>query len=374
MQAETINTLNLQEIISNFSIEGGVSAVKPYGSGHINDTFHIANSEGRLNDYLLQRINDKIFKNVPALMENIRQVTLHLKNKLAEDPASDPDREVLTLIPAKDNKFYYKDSDSNYWRMYIYIPHTKSYDILETENQAFEGGKAFGKFQSLLSDMDISLLQETIPDFHNIEKRLQKFRDIVAADPEGRVSEVISEIQYILERADKMCAIPRLVREGKLIKRITHNDTKFNNVLLNEHDKAQCVIDLDTVMPGYVSSDFGDAIRTIINTGSEDEKDLDKIDLNIPLFKAYTKGYLEEACSFLSPAEIESLSLGVLLLPYMQVIRFLTDYLEGDVYYKISFPGHNLQRTKAQLKLFQKLEEQYDFLKKIIEETVETVR
>ncbi len=253
--------------------------------------------------------------------------------------------------------------------MYRYIENTKSIDIVETEEQAFEGGKALGRFQVLLFDLDINLLNYTIPAFHHIGLRLTRFNTALQADPLDRKKAVAAEVEFIQQRIESMCAILDLGREEGLPLRITHNDTKFNNILLDLNNKAQCIIDLDTVMPGYVAYDFGDAIRSIINTAPEDEKDLDKIGLNIPLFESFTKGHLSASAGFLTENEIKSLPLSVLLFPYMQGVRFLTDYLNGDTYYKTHFPHHNLQRTRAQFQLLRKLEEQYAKIENFILET-----
>lgn len=365
---------HLDAIINAFNIEGTIATIKPYGSGHINDTFYLKNDNHSCPDYLLQRINHTIFKDVPALMNNVKQVTEHLRRKLASIPGSSPEKQVLTIIPLKNGQLFFKDADGNYWRVYLYLGNTNSYDLVEKELQAFEGGKAFGNFQALLSDLDASLLAETIPDFHNIEMRLTRFYKAWSTDSAGRRDQVIAETDFINKRVDTMKSILNLGKEGHLPLRITHNDTKFNNVLLDANDKAQCVIDLDTVMPGYVAYDFGDAIRTIVNSASEDEKDLSKIKLNIPLFEAYAKGYLSEADKFLSPTEVDSLMMGVLLIPYMQAVRFLTDYLEGDIYYKTSFEGHNLQRTRAQIQLLKEIEAEYETLKGIIEKVHHQIR
>lgn len=356
----------INSILENFSMEGKAASVEVYGSGHINDTFFIRNSFSRYPDYLLQRINHHVFKDVPSLMKNIVQVSMHLKNKSLLNAHSNPDKNVITLIKTKQNLCFFKDDGGNYWRMYIFLKNTRSYDLVTTERQAMEGGMAFGRFQSLLSDMDASLLSETIPDFHNIEKRLLAFEKAIEDDTFHRVKGVLQEINFVQNRQKDMCTIQSWGDAGKLTKRITHNDTKFNNILFDQNDKAQCIIDLDTVMPGYVAFDFGDAIRTIINTMPEDEQDLDKIDLNISLFKSFTNGYLKEAGDFLTITEIESLMPGVLLLPYMQGVRFLTDYLQGDTYFKTGFDTHNLQRVRAQFQLLRKLEASYDVLKKII--------
>lgn len=353
------------EILSNFRIES-ISLIEPYGSGHINETFYVKSNHAGDVDYLLQRINHQIFKNVPVLIENIRLVTAHLRKKLVDIPNSQPDKEVLTLVPTKEQQFYYCDGSGNYWRMYHFL-HTNSYDILQTVQQAYEGGKAFGRFQALLVDLDISLIKETIPNFHNIDIRLDRFNQAVLNNVADRVKEVMPEISFIQERMEEMKGALTAAKVAGLPLRIIHNDTKFNNVLLDKNDEAQCVIDLDTVMPGYVAYDFGDAIRTIINTAAEDEKDLDKIELNIPLFQAYVQGYFKEAESFLTEIEIATLLTGVFLITYEQTTRFLTDYIEGDIYYKVHFPKHNLQRTRAQLQLLKKLEHSRDKLKEIMQ-------
>nr|WP_228085232.1 aminoglycoside phosphotransferase family protein [Mucilaginibacter sp. JRF] len=326
-----------------------------FGSGHINDTYFLKNLHAGGNDYLLQRINHHIFTNVPALTDNMCLVIDHLKAKVnAVDPAN-ADKEVMTLIPGRDGKYYYQDKLGNYWRMCYFLSDTKSYDVVETEKQAYEGGKAFGKFQCMLADLDPDALFEVISDFHNITTRLAALQLAIEQDLKGRAASVKTQLDYIAGHSAAMQYFQKPEQQAILPKRVTHNDTKFNNVLLNSNDEAQCVIDLDTVMPGYVAYDFGDAIRTIINTTVEDEANLDKIQLNIPLFNAYTQGYLFAAGTFLTEAEVNSLIMGVLLLPYMQAVRFLTDHINGDTYFKIKFEGHNLQRAKAQLRLFEML-------------------
>jgi hypothetical protein len=314
----------------------------------------------------LQRVNSYVFKNIPLLINNIKTVTKHIRHKLSTIPGADADKEVLTLIDTQDGNPYYKDADGNYWRMYLFLKDTVSYDIVTTGHQAYEGGKAFGNFQSLINDLDANLLGETIPEFHNIEMRLAKLKDATANDTEGRAKEAAKEIEFIDVRAHQMSTILNMGREGKLPLRITHNDTKFNNVLLDKNDCGQCVIDLDTVMPGYIAYDFGDAIRTIVNTTIEDEADLAKIDINISLFESFTQGFLKQTASILSNEEVDSLVMGALLLPYIVGVRFLTDHLEGDKYFKIRFPGHNLQRAKAQLQLLKRLEDNYDDLRSIV--------
>lgn len=348
----------LAALASMFDIEGNVIDVSPFGSGHINDTYRVLTDGPGAKRYLLQRVNHHVFKNVVAVMQNIQLVTQHLRMRYESErtPAHALESSVLTLIPTKAAETYQQDGLHNFWRMFILLDNTRSYDIVETPQQAREGGRAFGQFQRLLVDLDVGLIHEVLPDFHHIGKRLDKLHGAIARDARNRVHRVRDELTFIEAREKRMHGILDLAAQGRLPIRITHNDTKFNNVLLDADDKAQCVIDLDTVMPGYVAYDFGDAIRTIINSAAEDEADLSKITLNIPLFEAYTAGYFEEAHSFLMPQEVESLIDGVLLLPYMQAVRFLTDFLEGDHYYKIHHADHNLQRAKAQLKLVEQLE------------------
>ncbi|MBS1527257.1 MAG: aminoglycoside phosphotransferase family protein [Bacteroidetes bacterium] len=356
----------VRSLVSKFKIDAGIASIKPFGSGHINDTFRVVNDDPNGKDYLLQRINHHVFKNVPLLMNNLVIVTAHLRKKLGTLPKEILEKIILTIVETKDDKSYFKDADGSYWRMFLFLKDTKSYDLVTTEKQAFEGGKAFGSFQALLSDLDPGLVKDTIPNFHNIEFRLANLQKAIDADKEERLKNVGPEVEFIMQRTDSMSEILRLGRTGILPRRIVHNDTKFNNVLLDSQDHAQCVIDLDTVMPGYVAYDFGDSIRTIINTAAEDEADTRLINLNIPLFEAYTKGYLQETAGFLTGSELQSLIKGTLLLPYIQAVRFLTDYLEGDHYFKIHFTGHNLQRARAQLALVNQLEIHKVKLEKII--------
>ncbi|KAA3436295.1 phosphotransferase enzyme family protein [Rufibacter hautae] len=374
MANSTALTGKLSAVLSQFSIDGGVAQVVSHGSGHIHDTYHVMNSHPGSPDYLLQRVNHHVFKNVPALMDNIQVVTTHLRQKLENTPGTQPQKEVLTLIPTNQHKWFYQDAEGNYWRMYYFLDDTLGFDMVTTPAQAYEGGKAFGKFQALLADLPVEQLHDTIPDFHNVVNRLRLFRETVAADPAGRVAEVAAEIAFVEERAQAMSTIYHMGQRGELPLRITHNDTKFNNVLLDKDGKAQCVIDLDTVMPGYVAYDFGDAIRTTVNTAPEDEPELEKIQVNLALFEAFAKGFLEETSSALSDQEIASLLHGVLLLPFIMGLRFLTDYIDGDHYYKIHFPAHNLQRCRAQFQLVKELEALLPELQGILEKVVQETR
>jgi Ser/Thr protein kinase RdoA (MazF antagonist) len=342
-------------ILDQFQLNDKVSNAEPFGNGHINDTLKVTTESGEIK-YVLQKINHNIFTNVDMLQSNIDTVTKHIREKLVAKGETDVDRKVLTFLSTKDGKSYYFDGDS-YWRVSLFIPNSTSYEDVNPE-LSYEAGKAFGEFQSMLADIPEGVLGETIPNFHNMEFRLKQLDDAVKANAAGRVEEVKDLLDEISKRSEAMCVQEKLYREGKLRKRINHCDTKVNNILFDKtSDKVLCVIDLDTVMPGFVLSDIGDFIRTGANTGAEDDKNLNNVGVNMEIFKAYTKGYMETAKSFLTPTEIKLLPYGGRLLTFMQTVRFLTDYINGDTYYKIEYPEHNLVRTKAQFKLLQSLEE-----------------
>lgn len=341
-------------IPDRFILADKIVFTEPFGNGHINNTFKVINDKGEA-VYILQRINHHIFTDVDILQNNIHTVTSHIRKKLEERGESDIDRKVLTFLPTHEGKFYYFDGES-YWRMCLMIPRSQSFEEVNPEF-SYEAGKAFGEFQSMLADLPEGALGETIPNFHNMEFRLQQFHDAIAANPVNRLEKVKELVAEIEKRAEAMCIQERLYREGKLKKRTNHCDTKVNNILFDEDGKVLCVIDLDTVMPGFVLSDIGDFIRTGANTGAEDDENLENVSVNMEIFKAYTQGYMEKANSFLTPTEIKLLPYGGRLLTYMQTVRFLTDYINGDTYYKIHHPEHNLQRTRAQFKLLQSLEE-----------------
>ena len=343
----------LMAILKQFAIDEDMVSAVPFGNGHINDTLKVTNSKGEIK-YILQRINHHIFTNVDMLQNNIFTVTSHIREKLVARGEQDVDRKVLTFIPAKDGKLYHFDGDS-YWRVCLFIPRSKSFEEV-TPQLSYEAGKAFGDFQTMLSDLPADALGETIPNFHNMEFRLKQFCDAVEANAAGRLEEVKDLVAEIEKRAKDMCIQEELYREGKLKKRTNHCDTKVNNIMFDEEGKVLCVIDLDTVMPGFVLSDIGDFIRTGANTGAEDDENLDNVEVNLEIFEAYTRGYMETAKAFLTPQEIKLLPYGGRLLTYMQTVRFLTDYINGDTYYKIHSPKHNLVRTKAQFKLLLSLE------------------
>jgi hypothetical protein len=361
---------DLKEIFDQFHTESTFESGAPYGSGHIHDTFLVKTIEKEKDDYILQRLNNRIFKNIPQLQNNIERVTGHLRAKLISKPGADIKRECLNLVYSNEGKSWIIDKYQNYWRMYIFIANHRSYNIVDSPDKAFEGGKAIGKFQAMLSDLDGAPLFETIPGFHDIEKRLETFYDKLNADPLSRAGSVKDETDFVLKRAEEMKVILRLGTKGEIPVRITHNDTKFNNILLDENDKALCVIDLDTVMPGYVHYDFGDAIRTAANMASEDEKDLSQVKMNIDLFRAYSEGYLSETSGTLNNIEKKYLAFAPRLITFTIALRFLTDYLDGDNYFKIHHEHQNLQRARAQFKLVESMEEQYDGMKKIIKKLI----
>ncbi|MDO9152456.1 MAG: aminoglycoside phosphotransferase family protein [Paludibacter sp.] len=353
----------LYKIIKEFKLIGTVNKIISFGEGMINSTY-LVTLKDTTTQYVLQKINHNIFQDVEKLQSNIKRITDHIRHKLTEAGETDIERKTLTLIPALDEKLYYFDGN-NYWRMSLMILDSKTYEAV-TPEYAFYAGKAFGNFQSMLADIPGKPLGETIPNFHNMEFRLQQFRDAVKQNIAGRLEEVAEMVIEIEKRANEMCQCQDLYRVGKLPKRINHCDTKVNNMLFDTNGKVLCVIDLDTAMPGFVMSDFGDFMRTAGNTGKEDDTNLDNVSFNMEIFRAYTRGYLESAKIFLTPLEISLLPFGAKLMTYMQLTRFLADYLNGDTYYKINSPLHNLQRSKAQFKLLQSIEANYQEMQRFI--------
>jgi len=361
---------DLKGLFSCFKTKGAFLKGEPFGSGHIHETFHISTAGSDQDDYILQKLNNKVFRNIPGLQENIERVTSHLQRKISAIPGSDIKRECLNMLPSKDGKSWITDFDGNYWRLFVFIRDHRSYDIIDSPEKAMEGGRAIGRFQALLADLPGKPLNDTIPFFHDVEKRIDNFYRTLQRDPANRIADTKPEIDAMLKRSDKMRIIHQLGREGKIPVRITHNDTKFNNILFDENDRSLCIIDLDTVMPGYFHSDFGDAIRTGANMGAEDDANLSNVGLDIILFEAYARGYLSETRETLNTVEKEYLAFAPLLMTYEQTLRFLTDYLDGDTYYKIHHEHHNLQRTRAQLRLLESMEGQYGEMQRIIKTLV----
>lgn len=347
----------LQGIVSLFDFQGTVSGIAPLGEGLINDTYRVTTTGGDTPDYVLQRVNDKVFPDVDMVMRNIGHVTSHIRRKLQEQGEQDVDRKVLTFVPLKeDASRLYAKQDGKYWRMMVFIPNAITKQAVNADSSR-AAGKAFGHFQAMLADIPVQL-GETIKDFHNMEFRLRQLREVVKADPAGRVSEprVQAMLREIEARADEMCKAERMGREGTLPKRVCHCDTKVNNMMFDGEDNVLCVIDLDTVMPNFIFSDYGDFLRTGANKVAEDCPDMDKVEFDIDIFKAFTEGYLQSAGSFLLPVEVENLPYATALFPYMQCVRFLWDYLSGDKYWKCQYPDHNFVRADNQFHLLLSIE------------------
>lgn len=359
---------DLKNIVAQFATQGTVAEVKPLGSGLINDTYIVRTNETDAPDYVMQRVNHHIFTNVEGLQNNIEAVTAHIRAKLEAEGADDIDRKVLHFVPlageGEQKTYYYDAEEDSYWRLMTYIPDSYTLERVTPES-ARSAGVAFGRFQSMLVDIKEELI-EVIPDFHNIEFRLRQLREAVANDAAGRVEGVRDLIAETESFAEEMSLSERLYREGVLPKRICHCDTKVNNMLVDDKGEILCVIDLDTVMPSFIFSDFGDFLRTAANNGDEDDRDLDRVSFNMEIFTAFTEGYLASAGSFLTPVEIENLPYAAMLFPYMQVVRFLADYLNGDTYFKTQYPEHNLVRTLAQMKLFKSVKEHVPAMREVI--------
>lgn len=354
-----MKSATLPNIASQFDLsETAIQRMERFGSGHIHDTYRVYLSDHAQPSYVLQKINHHVFPDIDKLMQNMRRVTEHIQHKLVQESrAGKPSfSQFLTFQPTRRGELYYQDATGNFWRLMNYIEHGCSVDVVQSAEQAHAGGWSFGRFHVLLQDLDPALIHEVIPNFHHIGSRLQLLHQAVKSDPVGRRAHVQQELDEMLSRQKRMQQILRMGEAGLIPKRVIHNDTKFNNVLLSEDYKPLCVIDLDTVMPGYLAYDFGDAIRSVINTGEEDEADPNRIRLDLDLFQAYAKGYMHAMKGLIDEAERQSLMEGVLLMPYMQAIRFLTDYLEGDQYFKTVHPEHNLQRARAQWHLYKLLE------------------
>jgi len=358
--------INHQSVFEHFDVKGSFISCQPTGKGHINDTLLVKTDDPGCPGYILQRINHGIFTNVPKLMENISRVTAHLKNKLAQSGGENSNEKVLDLVRTKQGLTYVQDAAGNYWRCYHYCPHSPEKEGAVSPEQAFEGGKALGKFQALLADLPGEPLFEILPDFHNLAWRLNNLHKAEKENAVGRLQEVSELVEKIHLRENEMLKVHQLGLEGKIPVRITHNDTKFNNILFNENGKAICIIDLDTVMNGYVLNDFGDAVRTLSNTTREDEQDVSGLKFNMELYKKFAAGYISEARHFLTETETSLLAFSSKLLTYIMAVRFMTDYLAGDVYYKINHPLQNLYRAKNQIRLIECMEEQFEEMENVI--------
>ena len=349
--------VNLAAVASQFALYGQYLGGMPYGTGHINDTFAVRfDQAGTETRYIFQRINRNIFKNVDGLMDNISRVTTFAAQRVRGHGASS---RVLTLVPARDGKLYHTDAAGGAWRCYLFIEKARTYDIIETPEHAREVARAFGVFQGLVNGMPGPRLVETIPGFHDTPKRFAHFQRALAADAHNRAALARDEIAFALQQERMTGVLLDLHARGEIPERVTHNDTKCNNVMLdNATGEGLCVIDLDTVMPGLALYDFGDMVRTATNSGAEDERDLSKISMRMPFYEALVSGYLASAGEFLNEAERAHLAFSGKLITFEIGLRFLTDFLEGDVYFKTKRDGHNLDRCRTQFALVRSIDSQ----------------
>ena len=355
------------EAAEGFQTKGTLKSCTRYGSGHINETYKMIREEGGQEYwYILQKINDGIFKDPVALMKNIEGVTEFLRKEIIKN-GGDPDRETLTLVPAKDGKKYYQDGQGKYWRTYLFIRGATCYDLVQKPEDFYQSGKAFGHFQRLLSKYPAGELTETIPDFHNTPVRFETFKKAVAEDICHRADQVQDEIKFVMDRQKEMGIAMEMLKDGRLPLRVTHNDTKLNNIMIDDQTgEAICIIDLDTIMPGLSIFDYGDSIRFGANTAEEDEPDVSKVSISLPLFDIYTKGYLEGCGGSLTEAELDMLPMGAKLMTLECGMRFLTDYLQGDVYFHTARENHNLDRTHTQFAMVADMEKKWEDMKAIV--------
>ncbi len=361
----------IKHVLPVFRFEGEYQNVTELQSGNINNTYHLEYRDGdQPRHYTLQRINGYVFKRPDVVTANIDRVTNHVKQSLCRD-GIDPDRKVLELIPTKQDELIFLDSDGDYWRVYRFIENATAYDAVEKPEHFYEAGRAFGEFQRRLIDFPAAEVVDTIPNFHNTTKRFCTFVESATEDKAGRADDLEEEIEFFFQRRRMMNEIVKRLKTGELPLRVTHNDTKINNVMIDDAtDKALCVIDLDTVMTGSVLYDFGDAIRFGASTAAEDEPDTSKIQLDMEKFKLFTQGFVEETNGFLTKGELKLLPLGVKVLTCELAMRFLTDYIDGDLYFKVKSPRHNLVRAHAQMQLLRDVEAKYDEMQSFIDDLI----
>lgn len=359
--------VQLERAAGQFEESGLFVDARPYGNGHINETYILTYEEsGKKINTILQKINKKVFPKPEEVMENIANVTAHLKKKITAN-GGDPARETLNIVPTKDGKNYYLDDDGEYWREYVFVTNATSYDVVKDKNDFYQSAVSFGNFQCLLADFPAETLHETIPQFHDTRKRFADFRKAVEEDIAGRAAEVQEEIKFVLDRENVANYFSELLDRKELPLRVTHNDTKLNNIMIdNESGKGICVIDLDTVMPGLAVFDFGDSIRFGASTAAEDEKDLSKVSCSMELFECYVKGFLEGCNGRLTSKEVALMPMGAKVMTFECGMRFLTDYLQGDVYFKIHRKEHNLDRCRTQFALVADMERKWDQMTAVI--------
>ncbi len=359
---------DLSQIMNSFDVLGTVCSAAPCGNGHINDTFQITlEADGQQTRYVLQRINTDIFKDIDAVMDNIQRVTAHCRSALGEKGIQDLTQRVLTYVPAR-NGASYVEHESGCWRCSYFIENSVAYDIIETPALAYEGAKSFGAFQRQLVDVPGKRLVETLPHFHDTPFRYQRFCKAIQEDAVSRVGTVTREIQFIHGYADKFATVVNGLADGSIPERVTHNDTKLNNVLMDaEHGTGLCVIDLDTLMPGSSLYDFGDMVRSATNAVAEDEPDYTQVQMRMLIFRALLEGYMSEMGTFLSERERELLPFSAILITIEMGMRFLTDYLSGDKYYKIQHEQHNLDRCRTQQALVESMESQLEEMNALVQ-------
>lgn len=359
---------DLMNVIGAFCFEGEYDSIKPITQGYINATYCVSFrcENNKIKRYILQSINTNIFRNPQQLMDNVEKITAHIKAKVMQ-AGGNPEREVLNIIRTKQGENLYRDLDGRYWRAYQFIENATAHQSITDRSLFTRCGEAFGRFQKQLSDFDASFLYEIIPGFHDTPRRYKWFCDIIKENPVNRVKEVETEIAFIQKRENELSVIMDLMQSGAIPVRVTHNDAKLNNIMMdNETGKGICVLDLDTVMPGCGLFDFGDSIRYGASTAGEDEPDLSKVNLDLSLFEAYTKGFLAETKEILTKAEIQHLVFATKLITLEQAIRFLGDYINGDTYYKIERERQNLDRARTQIKLIEEMEAHFDEMEQIV--------
>lgn len=356
--------VSIENVVTSFQVDGKVVEYVPFGNGHINDTRLVTMDNGV--QYVLQRINKNVFKRPDLLMENYVGVTKFIRNKI-ENMGGDPLREVLNAIPAQDGKPFVIDEEGQYWRLLVYVTESMSYDKVERPEQFYESAVSFGDFQYMLRDYPAHTLHETIVNFHNTPDRYRQLMDAIEANAAGRLDEVGAEIEFAKARREFANTLENAHKEGRLPLRVTHNDTKLNNILFDINTgRPLCVVDLDTIMPGYSVNDFGDSIRFGATTALEDETDLSKVNFDISLYELYVKGFIEGAKGGLTEGELEMLPIGAIMMTFECGMRFLADYLNGDTYFRVHRPSHNLDRCRNQFKLVADMEQHLDEMKAIV--------
>ncbi len=351
------------EVFKNFEVEGDLFAIEQIKNGHINNSYHLKVLNSVEQNWFLQRINANVFHDIEGLMKNVELVTRHLISK--DDPGKEDNMQCLRIIRTRNNKLYFTDKEGYSWRLFNFIENSYVYDVVKNTSFAYEGGKVFGRFVMVMSDLDPSSLIKTIPRFHDINYRWEQFKDVLKIEGNPRALLAAKEIMFAEERYKDLSDFYSQVDRGLLPQRITHNDTKFNNIMFNKEGVATCIIDLDTVMPGTVLFDFGDAIRTATNTASEDECDLTKVNFDLDLYEAYTNGYLKECASALTDIEITNLPEAARYMTFLIGLRFLIDYLAGDVYYNITRPNQNIDRARVQFRMVECIESNMSHMSEI---------